>query len=469
MPTAIQQSPAPPAIRAVVTGVGPLSAIGAGREAFFDALMAGQHGFGPITLCPTDDSPSKIAAEVKDFDLGRFVENGAVFARHTPRPVQFALAAAVLALHDSELDLDQCDPDRFGVHVGTSIGNVATMFSLRDRYQTAGDVPPHAAFHAFSHSAACVVSSFFNIRGPVHTTTSGCNSGLDALGQSMRSIEAGATDAMLVIGSDCEVLPEVLAVLNASNSLSTRYNATPGRASRPFDRGRDGNVLGEGAGALLLESESHARARGARIYARLDGYQVCAAGQNRQYSHDHPTPDLRPYVRALSGAITEAGWQPEEVDLVSANGSSSVIYDRIEALALGELFGAAVGKIPVTSIKSMLGQHGAGTSALQAIAACLSIRRGRVPPTINHEEVDPDCRALRIVTEAASFRPRRVLLHAIGLGGFYSSAAALAAVNEVESERTGIHTVQWSEGGHPRFTPAAEFQRPLTPWRPRSD
>jgi 3-oxoacyl-[acyl-carrier-protein] synthase II len=196
--------------------------------------------------------------------------------------VQFALAAAVLALHDSELDLDQCDPDRFGVHVGTSIGNVATMFSLRERYQAGGDVPPHAAFHAFSHSAACVVSSFFNIRGPVHTTTSGCNSGLDALGQSMRSIEAGATDAMLVIGSDCEVLPEVLAVLNASNSLSTRYNATPGRASRPFDRGRDGNVLGEGAGALLLESESHARARGARIYARLDGYQVCAAGQNRR-------------------------------------------------------------------------------------------------------------------------------------------------------------------------------------------
>jgi methionine synthase II (cobalamin-independent) len=123
MPTALPQSLAPPAIRAVVTGVGPLSAIGAGRDDFFDALMAGRHGFGPITLCPADDSPSKIAAEVKNFDLGQFVEKGAVLARHTPRPVQFALAAAVLALHDSELDLDQCNPDRFGVHVGTSIGN----------------------------------------------------------------------------------------------------------------------------------------------------------------------------------------------------------------------------------------------------------------------------------------------------------------------------------------------------------
>ncbi|HWN82542.1 MAG TPA: beta-ketoacyl synthase N-terminal-like domain-containing protein, partial [Candidatus Udaeobacter sp.] len=324
-------------------------------------------------------------------------------------------------------------------------------------------------FHAFSHSAACVVSSFFNIRGPVHTTTSGCNSGLDALGQSMRAIEAGATDAMLVIGSDCEVLPEVLAVLNASRSLTTRYNDTPGRASRPFDRGRDGNVLGEGAGALILESEAHARARGARVYARLDGYQVCAAGQNRQYSHDQPEADLRPYVRALSSAIAEAGWRPEEVELVSANGSSSVIYDRIEALALAELFGEATERIPVHSIKSVLGQHGAGTSALQAIAACLTIRRGQVPPTINHEEADPDCPPLRIVTQAAPLRPRRMLLHAIGLGGFYSSAAALAAVSEVETETTGIHTVHWSEGGHPRFTPAAEFQQPLTPWRPRSD
>jgi 3-oxoacyl-[acyl-carrier-protein] synthase II len=456
-------------IRAVVTGVGPVSAIGAGREAFFSALMTGRHGFGPITLCDIGASPSKIAAEVKDFELERFVENGHILARRTPRPVQLALASAVLALHDAELDLDACDPDRFGVYVGTSIGNLGTMFTLRERYQAGDDPPPHAAFHAFNHSAACVVSSFFNIRGPVHTTTTGCNSGLDALGQAMRVIEAGAADAMLVVGSDCEVLPEMLAVLNASNSLSTGYNDEPGRASRPFDRGRDGNVIGEGAGALLLEAESHARARRARIYAQLDGFQVCAAGQNRQYSHDNPTVDVRPYVRALAGAIAEAGWKPEAVELVSANGSSSVIYDRVEALAFGELFGDALPGIPVHSIKSMLGQHGAGSSALQTIAACLTIRRGQVPPTINHEDPDPECGPIQVVTKALTLRPRRVLVHAIGLGGFYASAAALGAVEDFEPGLTGIHTVQWSEGGHPRFAPAPEFQQPLVPWRPRQD
>jgi 3-oxoacyl-[acyl-carrier-protein] synthase II len=464
-----RERPPGSAIRAVVTGVGPVSAIGSGREDFFAALMAGRHGFGPITLCNAGDSPSKIAAEVKDFDLERFVDNGTVLARRTPRPVQLALAAAVLALHDSELDLDACDPDRFGVHVGTSIGNLETMLTLSERYDDGGSLPPHAAFHAFNHSAACVISSFFNIRGPLHTTTTGCNSGLDALGQSMRIIEAGAADAMLVVGADCEVVPEMLAVLNASGSLSTRYNGDPGRASRPFDRGRDGNVLGEGAGALLLEAESHARARRARIYAGLDGYQVCAAGQNRQYSHDRPDVDLRPYVRALAGATAEAGWEPNAVELVSANGSSSVIYDRIEALALGELFGEALPRIPVHSIKSMLGQHGAGSSALQAIAACLTIRRGQVPPTINLEDPDPECGPLRLVTTPSTLRPRRVLVHAIGLGGFYASAAALRAVAEDDLGQTGIHTVQWSEGGHPRFAPAPEYQRPLTPWRPRHD
>jgi 3-oxoacyl-[acyl-carrier-protein] synthase II len=213
----------------VVTGVGPVSAIGSGRNAFWDAL-AGTHGFGPITRCDASASPSKIAAEVKDFDLETYVEKGPVMARHTPRPVQLALAAAVLALHDAQLDLDACDPDRLGIHVGTSVGNLGEMFALKARAEKTGQLPPQAAFHAFNHSAACVLSSFFNIRGPVHTTTSGCNSGIDALGQSLRMIQAGAADAILVAGSDCELVPEVLLALNASKSLTTRYNDDPGRA-----------------------------------------------------------------------------------------------------------------------------------------------------------------------------------------------------------------------------------------------
>jgi 3-oxoacyl-[acyl-carrier-protein] synthase II len=378
------------------------------------------------------------------------------------------LAASVLALHDAEMDLDACDADRLGVFVGTSIGNLDVVMSLKERHKALTDLPPHAAFHAFNHSAACVLSSFFNIRGPVHTTTSGCNSGVDAIGQATRLIQADAVDAVLVVGTDCELVPEVLAALNASGSLARRYNDEPGRASRPFDRGRDGNVIGEGAAALLLESEASARKRQARIYARVAGYRVASAGQNRQYSHDQAEMDLRPSVRAMRGAMTEAGWEPEDVDLVNANGSSSVLYDRFEGLAFGELFGPRLPEVRIHSQKSMLGQHGAGSSALQAVAACLAIRRGTVPPTINHEDPDPACGPLRVVTSPETLEVNRVLVHAIGLGGFYYSAAAFEGPRQ-ERRQTGFRQVKWSEDHNPKFAPAEEYTRPLVPWEPRRD
>ncbi|MBA3557802.1 MAG: beta-ketoacyl-[acyl-carrier-protein] synthase family protein [Gemmatimonadaceae bacterium] len=454
--------------RVVITGVGPVSAIGSGRNEFWSALTNGQHGFGAVTLCDASLSPSKIAAEVKDFRLDDYITHGDVMARRTPRAVQLALAASVLALHDAEIDLDACDPERLGVFVGTSIGNLDVIMSLKERHSASAPVPPHAAFHCFNHSAACVLSSFFNIRGPVHTTTSGCNSGIDAVGQSARLIQAGAVDAMLVVGNDCELVPEVFLALNASGSLATRYNDDPGKASRPFDRARNGNVIGEGAAALLLESEEHAIRRGARTYSRLAGYHVASAGQNRQYSHDSPELDTRPSVRAMRSAITEAGWSADEVDLVNANGSSSVLYDRLEGMALTALFDEALPHVRIHSQKSMLGQHGGGSSALQAVAACLTIRRGIVPPTINCDDPDPACGDLRIVTSAEMFAPARVLVHAIGLGGFYYSAAAFEGQAET-GRQTGMLRVRWSDGHNPKFPPAEDFTRPLVPWGPRQD
>lgn len=453
----------------VITGVGPVSAIGCSRNDFWDALLEKKHGFGPITLCDASASPSQVAAEVKDFELSTYVANGHILARRTPRPVQLGLAASVLALHDAEIDLDSCRADRLGVYVGTGIGNMGDILSLNDRLRETGSLPPQAAFHAFNHSAACMISSFFNIRGPIHTASSGCNSGIDAMGQSLRMIEAGAVDVMVVIGTDCELIPEVMAALNASGSLTTRYNDDPGSASRPFDRDRDGNVIGEGAGAVVLESERHARARDARIYAKVSGYRVASAGQNRQYSHDSPELDLRPCVRALQGAMQEALWKPERVDVVNANGSSSVIYDRLEALALRNAFGDHFGKLRVHSTKSMLGQHGAGSSILQVVASCLTLRRGTIPPTRNFDNPDPGCEGIPIVTEAEFTAPQRVLLHSIGLGGFYYSSAALEAVADSDAMVTGVSAVRWSDGAHPRFSPAADFQKPLTPWEPRRD
>jgi len=442
-----------------------VSAIGCGRDAFWESLIAGRHGFGPITQCDVSSIPSKIGAEVSDFDLENYIEGGALMARRTPRPVQFALAAGVLALHDAEIDLDACNPDRFGVHMGTSLGNTEDVFRLRDMWKTKGTVPAHAAFHCFNHSAACVVSSIFNIRGPMYTTSQGCNSGVDALGQSMRMINAGAADAMLVIGTDCELVNEIMGALGASNSLSTRYNDDPGQASRPFDKGRDGNVIGEGAAAILLESEQHATMRQARVYARVSGYMIASAGQ-RVYSADDPEVDTRPMVRAMRGAIKEAGWQPSDVDLINANGSSSVLYDKIEGMALQEVFGDALPAIRVHSIKSMLGQHGAGSSALQVVSACLSIRRGVAPPTINHTDPDSECGPLRIVTKAEPCHPNRVLIHSIGLGGFYSSCAVFQSPAPFDLAASGKFKVAWSKGTHRKFKPTEAFREALRPWTP---
>jgi 3-oxoacyl-[acyl-carrier-protein] synthase II len=450
-------------IPVVITGVGPVSAIGCGRQEFWSSLVSGRHGFGPITLCDTSRSPSKVGAEVKDFQLERFIERGRVLARRSPRPVQLALAASALALHDANFQVDEQDADRVGVYIGTSIGNFCEGSSIKEKWTATGTISPHMAFYLFTHSAACILSAFFNLRGPMHTISQGCNSGLDAAGQALRLIQTGMADAMLVVGTDCELDSYIMGLLNASGSLSTRYNEEPGRASRPFDVGRDGNVIGEGAAALLLEAEPHARARGARIYARVAGYAICAAGENRKYSHDAPELDLRPCVRAFGGALREAGWQPADVDLVNANGSSSILYDRVEAASLAEVFGDTFPEVRVHSTKSMLGQHGAGSSALQMVAACLAIKHQIAPPTINHEEPDPACGPIRVVTEAESFPISNVLVHSIGLGGFYYSCGAFSAPNA--SGRADLN----QEGVKAPPSSFEEPERPFVPWRAYKD
>jgi len=416
-------------IPVAISGVGPISAVGCGKEKFWRALLAGEHGFGPITLCDVSASPSKIGAEVRAFRLEDYLPNGKILARRLPRTVQFALAAATLALQDSQIDLESFSRERIGVCVGTSLGNLQDAFQVRDRWQRSSVVAPQMAFQMFNHSAACTISAFFDLRGPSHTVSTGCNSGLDAVGYAMRQIQQGLADAMLVVGTDCELVQEIMAALNASKSLSTRFNDDPGKASRPFDCARDGNVIGEGAAALLLESLMHAQARKAEPYVRIAGYANCSAGKQRRYSHDNPDLETEPCVRTFHLAMKEAQWSTGDVDLVNANGSSSILYDRLEALALAKVFGNGFPSLRVHSIKSMLGQHGAGSSALQMVAACLALKTAMVPPTINCTEPDPLCGPIRVVTQTESCALRNVLVHAIGFGGFYYSCAAFTQVN----------------------------------------
>jgi 3-oxoacyl-(acyl-carrier-protein) synthase len=228
------------------------------------------------------------------------------------------------------------------------------------------------------------------------------------------------------VGTDCELTSGIFALLNASSSLATRWNDRPEAASRPFDIQRDGNVLGEGAAAFFVESQLHARKRAARAYATIAGTAVQSAGR-RRYHATRPALDMRPCVRALRNAMATAGWSAKDLDVFNANGSSSRNYDRLEGMALAATFGSRLAKLPVHSTKGALGQHGAGSSALQITAACLTILHSKIPPTINCDKLDPACGPLRIVREPLKQETKRVLVHSIGLGGFYYSAAALEA------------------------------------------
>lgn len=410
--------------KAVVTGLGPVSAIGEGVDRFWEALVAGNSGIRSITRCDVSRSASKIGAQVRNFQLERYVERGRAIDRASPRPVSLALGAGALAIQDAALDLAAVDRQRFGVYVGTSVGQLEYMFMLKDRWQTHSPLAATGAFQAFNNSVACVVSSQFDLQGPVHTTSTGCNSGMDALSLATQAIQLDLIDGALVIGTDCELTAEIIGLLNASGSLATRWNDRPQAASRPFDIDRDGNVIGEGAAAFVIESETHARKRDAHVYATIAGSAVQSSGR-RRYDATRPELDTRPCVRALRKAAASAGWSTDDVQVFNANGSSSRNYDRLEGMALTEMFGTRLAELPVHSIKGALGQHGAGSSALQITAACLTIARGQVPPTLNCDHLDPACGPLRIIREPLELDVARVLVHSIGLGGFYYSAAAL--------------------------------------------
>lgn len=299
----------------VVTGVGPVSAIGIGARPFWEALVAGRSGVAPITRCDVSAGASRIAAEVRGFRLADWMPRADRLYRAAPRTVQLTLAATALALDDAGLD-GALAPDRIGVAVGTSLGHVAEAVEAVAACATDRESPPpHRAVTLFHHSAACMVTAAFDLCGPVVTVSTGCNSGLDALGHGLRLVQTGQADAVVAVGADAEVVPEVLAMLEAAGALTTRYNDRPEAASRPFDAGRDGNVIGEGAAALVLESGCSARRRGARIYARVAAHASRAAGRRRRYRARDPEPDPTPSVRALGGALSEARWAPDDVEL----------------------------------------------------------------------------------------------------------------------------------------------------------
>lgn len=413
----------------VVTGVGPVTALGNGRTTYFPRLLAGESGLRRLAGTDAEGGAPRcgVAAIVE-------TPGWVALSKLDPRPraVTLGLLAAQLALEDSRLLSADSNRTRIGVAVGTGVGNLDLVEATVEAAANCGRPSPLAGFRGFHHAAACEIAREFDLRGPIATLSSGCNSGVDAIGVAFDWVRLGKADVVICGGTESELTPGFLATMNASRALQTRFNGEPERASRPYDQARDGNVPGEGAAFLVIESAEHARRRGARPLAQILGCASRASGARPPYNPFDPPLDPTPIENSLRSALLEANATPAQVSAISSNGSSSVTYDRLEALALANLLGERRSEVPVHSIKGALGQCGAVTSALQVLTACLSIAEGVLPPTLNCDDPDPAMTLDLVRGQARRFTPGVVLTHSIGFGGTYNSSAALGPVNEFD-------------------------------------
>jgi 3-oxoacyl-[acyl-carrier-protein] synthase II len=410
--------------------MGVVSPVGVGLEPFWSALVAGRSGIGPITLFDVREYPTRIAGEVKgDFDLAAFVEDPRA-RRAMGRNSQFAVAAGRMALEDSGLTPEDRVPERVGVSIGA--GRSAGSFAeLAGHFVRLGDPaePGRLSVPAFIQGAlrvldplefaGCVphlpamhLARLAGARGIGRTIQTACASGTQAIGDAARIIQRGDADVMLAGATDAMIHPFGMVGFNLLQTLSTD-NGAGSAACRPFDARRDGFVMGEGAGILVLESLAHASRRGARIHGEILGF----AATSQATRMPDAGPDGRGAAAAVAGALADARLAPEAIDYVNAHGSATPHSDRMETAVIKQVFGPAARRIPISSTKSMIGHLQAAAGAVEAIASLLALTRGVVPPTINYEVPDPDC-DLDYVPNTARRQPvRRVVSNSFGFGG----------------------------------------------------
>jgi 3-oxoacyl-[acyl-carrier-protein] synthase II len=375
-------------------------------------LLSGRSGIGPVTRFDASDFSVRIAGEVKNFDPLRWVEKKDV--KKMDVFIQYAIAAASFAMEDSRLELEGQAADRTGVYIGSGIGGFATMEREHAVLMSSGPrrISPFFIPAMIINLAAGQVSIRFGAKGPNSATATACSASAHAIGDAMRIIERGDADAMIAGGTEAAVTPMGIGGFAAMRALSTRNDA-PERASRPFDKDRDGFVVGEGAGVLVLESLETARARGAHIYAEVVGYGMSADA----YHMTTPSEDGDGAQRVMRLAVESAGIRPEQVDYVNAHGTSTEYNDRTETLAIKRVFGDHAGRLAVSSTKSMTGHLLGGSGGLEAGITVLAIRDQKLPPTVNYETPDPDCDLDYVPNEARSAKVEYALSNSFGFGG----------------------------------------------------
>jgi len=398
--------------RVVITGVGAVASTGLTTEDFWRACKEGKGGVGPITRFDASGFSVRIAGELKGFNPEDHIEKGE--ARKLDRFVQIAVVASDLAVENSGLALETEDRTRIGVIVGSGVGGIETLEAQHTNLTTRGPsrVSPFFVPMMIVDMAPGMVSMRHRLKGPNFATVSACASGAHALAESYRILQMGKADAMLAGGAEAAVTPITVAGFASMKALSRR-NDDPGKASRPFDKERDGFVLGEGGGMVVMETLEHARRRGARILAEMTG----AGLSGDAYHMTAPDPEGEGAARAMALALEDAGIGPAEVSYINAHGTSTPYNDKIETLAIKRVFGERAANIPVSSTKSMTGHLLGAAGAVEMVACVLSIRDGVVHPTVNLEIPDPDCDLDYVPNVARKVVLRSVLTNSFGFGG----------------------------------------------------
>ncbi len=403
--------------RVVITGTGLITPLGTGTEKNWQAMLAGRSGIGPITRFPADGLGTRIAGEVKDFDLEQFIEKKE--ARRMDLFTQYAVAAAEMAMKESGLSVgtdkpNGYAPEKVGVIVGSGIGGIGSLEEQHKKALSKGfdRLSPFFIIQMIINMAPGLISLRYGTKGPNWSPVSACSTSAHAIGEAWKSIRLGETDAMIAGGAESAITPLGIGGFSVMKALSTR-NDDPTHASRPFDRDRDGFVAGEGAGVVILEELEHAKKRGATILAELVGY-----GSNSDAYHvTAPSPEGEGAARCMRLALQSAGTNPESVGYINAHGTSTPLNDANETLAIKIVFGNHARRLAVSSTKSMTGHMLGAAGGAEAVVSVLVLTRNIIPPTANYQTPDPECDLDYVPNHPREVRVDAVMSNSFGFGG----------------------------------------------------
>ncbi|MFP4363565.1 MAG: beta-ketoacyl-ACP synthase II [Spirochaetia bacterium] len=399
--------------RVVVTGLGAITSIGKNVDEFWNGIQNCKSGIGPITYFDPEEFPAKVAAQVKDFKASDYFDRKE--ARKMARFSQYAVAASVEAVNDAGLTEGSVDPDRYGVILGNGIGGFEV---LEESYQKLfdrgpGRIVPMLIPKLISNIAPGNVAIHFGAKGPCYAVVTACASATDALGAAARWIREGKSDVIISGGAEGAITQMGIGGFCVIQALSTKYNDTPEKSSRPFDKDRDGFVMGEGAGILVLEELEHAKKRGAKIYCELAGYGMTCDANHLTAPH----PEGIGAAKAMKMAVEDAGLKMEDIDYINAHGTSTPINDPTETKAIKKAFGDHAYKLKVSSTKSMTGHCIGAAGGIEALASVLAIRDQYFPATINLDEPDPECDLDYVPNKGQEGRIRAAMSNSLGFGG----------------------------------------------------